>query len=100
MEAKDIEKHKQELLQIGIIVNDFGTEFSLCVDDKKRPLPDICKVTEKIFEISFKAGIKEVVEWMKPRMRGRGDIDEYDTEYWITFTESEFQQLKEWKHLE
>ena len=65
MEAKDIEKHKQELLQIGIIVNDFGTEFSLCVDDKKRPLPDICKVTEKIFEISFKAGIKEVVDNMR-----------------------------------
>ena len=59
MEAKEIEKYKKILLIIGIAINDFGAEFALCLLDKKRTKPDICKIAEDIFGISFKAGIEE-----------------------------------------
>ncbi len=62
MEAKDIKAHRKELLEIGHKVNDFSAAFALHFHDERNLLPDIFKVTEDIFEITFKAVYKHALE--------------------------------------
>lgn len=119
MEAKDIEKYKKELLQIGTMINDFGAEYARCSLDKKRVLPNLPQLTEDIFAISFKAGmeeetkgghnsisylegyqegekkgIREVVEWIN---KFKSDTDSY---IHISFGDIEWQAFKKSKGVE
>lgn len=54
MKDKDIKKHKKTLLIISTKITDFASEVALHAIAKRGTLPDICKVTEDIFEVVSK----------------------------------------------
>lgn len=59
MKAEDIKKYGKELSVIGRKLNDLGARCALRYENDEQTLEDICKVTEDIFEVSFKAGMEE-----------------------------------------
>ncbi len=62
MKAEDTKKYRKELSVIACKLNDLGARCALRYENDEQTLEDICKVGEDIFEISFKAGIREAVE--------------------------------------
>jgi len=71
MKAEDKKKYGKELSVIGCKLNDLGARCALRYENDEQTLEDICKVGEDVFEISFKAGRKESVEFMMPFINTR-----------------------------